>query len=40
MLCNGRLTPYKEEIAEAIQQDSFFKAMVGDYGTGWVYKDF
>ena len=40
MLCNGRLTPYKEEIADAIKQDSFFKPMIGDYATGWVYKDF
>ena len=40
LMCNGRLTPYKEEIAESINQDSFFKAMIGDYGTGWIYRDF
>ena len=39
-LINGRLTPYKDEIAKAIEQDSFFKTMIGDFATGWVYRDF
>ena len=39
-LCNGRLTPYKEEIEKAIEQDSFFKSMINGHGSGWVYRDF
>ena len=39
-LFNGRLAPYKDEIAEAIEKDTFFKSLISDDYSGWVYRDF
>lgn len=39
-LFNGRLAPYKDEIAAAIEKDTFFKSLISDDYTGWVYRDF
>jgi hypothetical protein len=39
-LFNGRLAPYKDEIAAAIEKDTFFKSMIIDNYSGWVYRDF
>lgn len=39
-LFNGRLTPYKDEIIKAIEKDTFFRTMIPDQYSGWVYRDF
>ena len=39
-LCNGRLTAYEEEIAKAIEGDTFFRSMISSEYSGWVYRDF
>lgn len=39
-LFNGRLAPYKDKIAEAIEKDTFFRTMITDQYSGWVYRNF